>query len=703
MTRTLLVVPTGHGVGLTATCLGLLHGLQQNGVNVGFYKPLGQPRAQGPGVDHSTALVRLTSSLQPPDPIEPQEVERRLSENAIDSLMEDVVAAAEPLGQAHDVVIVEGLVPGSGLVYSGRVNLALAKALDAEVLLVGAPSHHDADHVAESMAIAAATYRAGEHDRVVGAVVNRVIGNTPEAVDVLRRALAMRGITLVGAVPFREECTWPRLRDIVAGLDVTVLNGGDTGRRVKDVIVAAQAVPGLLPLLKEGRLVIVPGDRHEVILSTCLAAMNGTRLAGLLLTVGAEPDSRVWELCRPAAATGLPILLTQEYSYETAALVHGADPEVPVDDAERAHCVMSLVSEALDRDWLGTVPTPTHVRRLSPPAFRRRLALRAQEADRRIVLPEGAEPRTLRAAVVCHERAIARCVLLAPPEEVTATAAGLGLDLPSGIEVIDPSAVADRYVEALVDARRHKGMTPDIARDQLADPIMLGTMMLHLDEVDGLVAGAVHTTAATLRPALQILGTAPDARLVSSVFFMCLPDEVVIYGDCAVNPDPNPEQLADIAVQSAASARAFGIEPRVAMISFSTGASGSGSDVEKVTEATRLVREREPSLAVDGPLQYDAAAIASVARDKAAGSPVAGRATVFVFPDLNTGNTTYKAVQRSADVVSIGPMLQGMAKPVNDLSRGAMVDDIVYTIALTAIQAADRQRRWSPVPPSGGH
>jgi phosphate acetyltransferase len=230
-------------------------------------------------------------------------------------------------------------------------------------------------------------------------------------------------------------------------------------------------------------------------------------------------------------------------------------------------------------------------------------------------------------------------------------------------------------------------MTDEVARDQLADPIMLGTVMLHLGEVDGLVAGAVHTTAATLRPALQLIGTAPHARLVSSVFFMCLPDNVVIYGDCAVNPNPDAQQLADIALQSAASARSFGIEPRVAMISFSTGTSGSGSDVEKVTEATRLVREREPSLAVDGPLQYDAAAIGSVARSKAPDSPVAGRATVFVFPDLNTGNTTYKAVQRSADVVSIGPMLQGLAKPVNDLSRGALVDDIVYTIAVTAVQA----------------
>jgi phosphate acetyltransferase len=689
VTRTLLVVPTGHGVGLTATCLGLVNALQQRGVNVGFYKPLGQPRVHGTGPDRSTALIALTSALRPPDPISSEQVEHRLSEDALDQLMEEVVTAAEPLTAAHDVLVVEGLVPGSGLVYASRANLALAKALDADVLLVGAPgSDQDAQRLAETMAIAARTYQVGEHDRVVGAVVNRF--HAPIEVEHLREALDGHGMTLVGAVPYRADLTWPRLCDIVADLDITVLSAGEPDRRVKDIIIAAQAVPGVLPLLREGRLVIVPGDRHEIILSVCLAAMNGVRLAGLLLTIGLEPDPRVWELCRGAAATGLPVLLTGTYSYETATTVHNVDPEVPDDDAERAHLVMTAVAEGLDPAWLDTVPTPTHVPRLSPPAFRRRLTTAAREADRRIVLPEGAEPRTMRAAAICAERGIARCVLLADPREVAAQAAGLGLVLPAGIQVIDPTEVDDRYVDALVEARRHRGMTEDIARDQLSDPITLGTVMLALDEVDGMVAGAVHTTAATLRPALQLIGKAPGARLVSSVFFMCLPDEVVIYGDCAVNPNPDADQLADIAVQSAASARAFGIEPRVAMISFSTGSSGSGTDVAKVTAATALVREREPSLAVDGPLQYDAAAIASVAHSKAPGSPVAGRATVFVFPDLNTGNTTYKAVQRSADVVSVGPMLQGLAKPVNDLSRGALVEDIVYTIALTAIQAGQR-------------
>ncbi|MBF2978775.1 phosphate acetyltransferase, partial [Pseudomonas aeruginosa] len=284
-------------------------------------------------------------------------------------------------------------------------------------------------------------------------------------------------------------------------------------------------------------------------------------------------------------------------------------------------------------------------------------------------------------------RGIARCVLLAKPDEVQAVAQAQGIVLPEGLEIIDPDLVRQRYVEPMVELRKGKGLNAPMAEQQLEDSVVLATMMLALDEVDGLVSGAIHTTASTIRPALQLIKTAPGYNLVSSVFFMLLPDQVLVYGDCAVNPDPSASDLAEIAVQSAASAQAFGIPARVAMISYSTGDSGSGVDVDKVREATRLAREQRPDLLIDGPLQYDAAAIASVGRQKAPNSPVAGQATVFIFPDLNTGNTTYKAVQRSADCVSVGPMLQGLRKPVNDLSRGALVEDIVYTIALTAIQA----------------
>ncbi|KLT73301.1 phosphate acetyltransferase [Neisseria arctica] len=325
--------------------------------------------------------------------------------------------------------------------------------------------------------------------------------------------------------------------------------------------------------------------------------------------------------------------------------------------------------------------------RMSPAQFRVNMMESASKANKRIVLPEGAEPRTVQAAAICHEKGIARCVLLAPRAEVEAVAKERHIKLPESLEIIDPATLVEQYVEPMCELRKSKGLTPEQAREQLQDTVVLGTMMMAQNDVDGLVSGAVHTTANTIRPALQLIKTAPGASLVSSVFFMLLPNQVLVYGDCAVNPEPTAEQLADIAIQSADSAKAFGIEPKVAMISYSTGTSGSGPAVEKVAEATKIAQSKRPDLAIDGPLQYDAATVPSVAKSKAPDSKVAGQATVLVFPDLNTGNCTYKAVQRNANVLSVGPMLQGLRKPVNDLSRGALVDDIVYTIALTAIQA----------------
>ncbi|HTP25960.1 MAG TPA: phosphate acetyltransferase, partial [Anaeromyxobacteraceae bacterium] len=376
------------------------------------------------------------------------------------------------------------------------------------------------------------------------------------------------------------------------------------------------------------------------------------------------------------------------------------NPTIPVDDLERIEASMNWVADRIESSWLDSVAGTPRAPRLSPPAFRYRLVQVARAANKRIVLPEGNEPRTVAAAAIVQARGIARCVLMGNPDEIREVAAKQGVALPRTVELLDPAEVAPQYVAPLVERRRAKGMTAELALSELSDPIMVGTMMMALGEADGLVSGAVHTTAHTIRPALQVIKTAPGCSLVSSVFFMCLPEEVLVFGDCAVNPNPSSEQLADIAIQSAASAQAFGIAPRVAMLSYSTGSSGTGEDVEKVKRATELARKARPDLLIDGPLQYDAAVMPDVARQKMPNSPVAGRATVLVFPDLNAGNVTYKAVQRSANVVSIGPMLQGLAKPVNDLSRGCFVEDIVFTIALTAIQA--EQGASQVVPATGG-
>jgi len=706
MTRTLLVVPTAAGASLARTCLGLVRALDRRGVHVAFVKPVAQPRADG-GPDRSIALAAVTTALRPPDPLSTADLEQQLGSGGLDAVLEKIVAAWQPVHDRSDVVVVEGLSPGPAKLYASGLNQALAKAVDADVLLVAGWPAADAavgevradgtaelgsagdavKYLAESFAITASGYWSGEHARVIGCVVNGVPAGDPSAAAQLGETLAQGGLRLIAAVPHRPELTWLRIRDLVRELGPRVLSEGEASRRIKDVAVFAQGVPGGLHMLTEGRLVVVPGDRHDVVMAASLAALSGTRLAALLLTAGTEPDPQVWALTRAACATGLPVLVVDDNSYETATRVHDLDPGLPIDDLERIKGVVDNIADALDTVWLESLRSSSRSRRLSPAAFRFHLVELARAAGACVVLPEGTEPRIVQAAVACAERGIARCVLLGPPDRVTGLARSLGLRLPDGVTVVDPRVAAGRYVAPLAQLRRHKGWTEEIARDHLTDPIMVGTMMLKQGEVDGLVAGAVHTTAATVRPALQILGTRPGSRLVSSVFFMCLPDEVVVYGDCAINPRPDAEELADIAIASAASARAFGIEPRVAMISFSTGTSATGSDVDKVAEATRIVREREPGLAVDGPLQYDAAAIASVAQNKRPDSAVAGRASVFIFPDLGAGNTTYKAVQRSAQVLSIGPMLQGLAKPVNDLSRGALVDDIVYTLALTAIQS----------------
>jgi phosphate acetyltransferase len=458
---------------------------------------------------------------------------------------------------------------------------------------------------------------------------------------------------------------------------------------VSRISLCARTVPNMVGALQPGTLIVTPGDREDILLATAMAANNKVPLAGLLLTSGYKPDERVFRLVLPALEN-LPVLCVHTDTYQTASHLSHMNTAVNVEDTERMNRIMGHVAANLDTEWLVGRCKIDSETRLSPAAFRYQLVQLAREAKKRVVLPEGDEPRTVQAAAICQERGIADCILLGKREQIEIVAESQGISLPPSLTILDPDEVRGRYVAPMVELRKHKNLTPPAAEALLEDNVVLATMMLALDEVDGLVSGAIHTTANTIRPALQLIKTAPGAKLVSSVFFMLLPDQVLVYGDCAVNPDPSAEELADIALQSAASAQAFGLIPKVAMISYSTGSSGEGSDVEKVRAATEIAHALNPDLLIDGPLQYDAATTVSVAKSKAPNSKVAGQANVLVFPDLNTGNTTYKAVQRSAGVVSIGPMLQGLAKPVNDLSRGALVEDIVYTIALTAIQATKK-------------
>jgi phosphate acetyltransferase len=500
-------------------------------------------------------------------------------------------------------------------------------------------------------------------------------------------------IRVLGCVPWNIELIATRAIDMAKHLKAEIINEGDLKtRRIKSITFCARSLPHMVEHFKPGSLLVTSADRPDVIVAAALAAMNGVEIGAVLLTGGYEMSDKISALCKRAFDTGLPVFSAEGNTWQTSLNLQSFSLEVPADDKQRIEFVNEHVARNIDGPWIDSLAESSHeIRRLSPPAFRFQLTELARKAGKRIVLPEGDEPRTVKAAAICAERGIANCVLLGNPDEIRRVAEQQGVVLGTGVDIIDSAKVRENYVARLVELREKKGMTEIVAREKLEDSVFLGTMMLESGEVDGLVSGAVHTTANTIVPPFQIIKTAPNTSIVSSIFFMLLPDQVLVYGDCAINPDPTAEQLAEIAIQSAESAKAFGIDPRVAMISYSTGTSGKGADVDKVREATELAQAKRPDLVIDGPLQYDAAIMENVAASKAPNSPVAGKATVFVFPDLNTGNTTYKAVQRSADLVSIGPMLQGMRKPVNDLSRGALVDDIVYTVALTAIQAAQAE------------
>lgn len=693
MKHAFFLAPAGTGVGLTTVSLGLFNALDQRGVRVAFFNPISQRSEGASGLERSTHFIRAATALEPAEPIPVTTATRMISEGHLDELMGQVIAAYHDSTPSAEVVVIEGLRSARGDPQLGILNQELVKTLNAEVILVASGVDKSTDQLDAQIEYTAKAF-GGVH-KLLGVIVNRYPphdgATSADSVERFRSEsqLLRRGkLHLIGVVPQSDALTYPRTLDLQRHLNAEVLHAGQMEqRRVKHKHVVSRTVPNMLDALVPGAILLTAADRTDVIVAAALAALSNVPLAGLILTGDIALDERITGFCRPALATGLPLLRVKTNSYDTATHLYQLSSAVPADDLERTQEAVRHVAQTLDVDWLISQSKKELEFRLSPAAFLHQLSKKARAAKKRIVLPEGCEPRTIKAAAICARRGIAGCVLLGNPEEVQAAAQSQDVELPDAVEILDPALLRPNYIKPLFEARKHKGLSMEMAASQLEDNVVLGTMMLALGEVDGLVSGAVHSTANTIRPALQLIKAKPNAQAVSSIFFMCLPEQVLVYGDCAVIPDPDAETLADIAIQSADSAAAFGIPPRVAMISYSTGESGSGAGVDKVREATRLAQSKRPELLLDGPLQYDAAFMPDVAKAKAPKSPVAGRATVFIFPDLNTGNTTYKAVQRSANVISIGPMLQGLRRPVNDLSRGALVDDIVYTIALTANQA----------------
>ncbi|MFF0760484.1 phosphate acetyltransferase [Streptomyces sp. NPDC003737] len=686
MTRSVYVTGIDRGDGRQVVELGVMELLTRQVDRVGVFRPLVHD-----GPDRLFELLRARYRLsQDPTTVygmDYHEASALQAEQGTDELVSTLVDRFHLVARDYDVVLVLGTdFADTQLPDELSLNARLANEFGASVIPVVGGRGQTTESIRAEVRNAYRAYDGLGCD-VLTMVANRVAG---EDRDEIAERLDSRLPVPCYVLPDDPALSAPTVAQITQALDARVVLGDDAGlaRDVLDFVFGGAMLPNLLSALTPGCLVVTPGDRADLVVGSLAAHSAGNPpIAGLLLTLDEVPGEGILSLA-DRLAPGTPVLSVSGNSFPTAARLFSLEGKLNAATPRKAERALGLFERYVDTaDLLQRVSAPSSDR-LTPMMFEHKLLERARADKRRVVLPEGAEERVLHAAEVLLRRGVCDLTLLGPIDGIRKKAADLGIDL-GDAQLIDPatSAMRDTFAERYARLRAHRGVTVELAYDVVADVNYFGTLMVEEGLADGMVSGAVHSTAATIRPAFEIIKTKPDAKIVSSVFFMCLADKVLVYGDCAVNPDPNAEQLADIAVQSAVTARQFGVEPRIAMLSYSTGTSGSGVDVDKVREATELVRLRGGDLMIEGPIQYDAAVEPSVAATKLPGSDVAGQASVLIFPDLNTGNNTYKAVQRSAGAIAVGPVLQGLRKPVNDLSRGALVQDIVNTVAITAIQA----------------
>ncbi|MFI7388532.1 phosphate acetyltransferase [Streptomyces sp. NPDC049813] len=686
MTRSVYVTGIERGDGRQVVELGVMELLTRQVDRVGVFRPLVH---DGPDrlFDLLRARYRLSQDPASVYGLAYDEAAAIQAEQGTDELLSRLVDRFHAVAGEYDVVLVLGTdYADTQLPDELALNARLANEFGASVIPVVGGRKQTAESV---RAEARNAYRAyeGLGCDVLAMIVNRVAA---EDRDGIQDKLAARLPVPTFVLPDEPALSAPTVSQITHALGGTVLLGDGAGlaRDALDFVFGGAMLPNFLNALTPGCMVVTPGDRADLVVGSLAAHSAGTPpIAGVLLTLNERPGEEILKLA-DRLAPGTPVVAVAGGSFPTAAELFALEGKLNAATPRKAETALGLFERYVDTaGLLRTIQAPA-TDRVTPMMFEHKLLERARADKRRVVLPEGTEERVLRAADVLLRRGVCELTLLGPVEQIRKKAADLGVDL-ADAELIDPQTheLRDRFATAYAQLRAHKGVTVELAHDVVADVNYFGTLMVQEGLADGMVSGSVHSTAATIRPAFEIIKTKPDAAIVSSVFFMCLADKVLVYGDCAVNPDPDARQLADIAMQSAVTADQFGVDPRIAMLSYSTGTSGSGADVDKVREATELVRERRGDLRIEGPIQYDAAVEPSVAATKLPGSQVAGQASVLIFPDLNTGNNTYKAVQRSAGAIAVGPVLQGLRKPVNDLSRGALVQDIVNTVAITAIQA----------------
>ena len=694
-TRSIVIASPEGESGKSTVALGVLDLLVRQGQRVGVFRPVSRATAAedtGGERDHVLELLLEHDGVD-------VGYDDAIGVTYADLHADPEAALSRIVSRYHDLAARCDSVVVLGTDYTDvagptelSFNARIAANLGAPVLLVVSGRERTPDDV-RALADVSLAELAAHHAQAIGLVVNR---SDPHSAADVRRVLAGAQPDLpVWTIPEEPFLQAPTVGQLLEAVDGTLVLGDPEllGREALDVQVGAMSFEHLLERLTDGAVVITPGDRTDLLIGLLATHLTPSfpSLAAIVLNGGFYPQGRPAELLE-AMRPKLPIITTELGTYRTANAAATTRGRVDKNAVRKVETARALFEQNVDAAALAArldLPRPQVV---TPLMFEYQLIERARADRRHIVLPEGTDDRILRAASTVLARQIADLTILGSEEPVRARATELGLDIEAArvLSPHDPEHV-EKFAAEYTRLRAHKGMTVERAREIVTDVSYFGTMMVHLGLADGMVSGAAHSTAHTIRPSFEIIKTKPGTSSVSSVFLMCLEDRVLVYGDCAVIPDPTSDELADIAVSSAATARQFGVEPRIAMLSYSTGTSGTGADVDKVRTATELVRERTPELDVEGPIQYDAAVDASVAASKLPESDVAGRATVFVFPDLNTGNNTYKAVQRSAGAVAVGPVLQGLNKPVNDLSRGALVQDIVNTVAITAIQAQSKE------------
>ncbi len=680
--------------GKSIVALGLMNMLLSKTKKVGFFKPIVNvdPAEKTDGhIDTIREHFELNIPYTDMYAFTRSQALNLLQTKSTGEMIETIIEKFKRLEDKYDFTVIEGSdFSGEGIAFEFETNATIAKNLSAPVIIVITGQNKTTAQLITTSLTVFQSFKERELE-VLSIIVNRV---SPECVHDVRDQLKAQLPTeiILAVIPDDVNLKSPTMREVMEHLQGELLFGEDQlSNRVDNFVTGAMQVPNFLNYLKENVVIVTPGDRGDIIICALQANLSTSypKVAGIVLSAGSLPEEPIMRLIKGSQSV-IPIIAVPTGTFETSARLGGIQSRITPGNDKKIRLAIDTFEKYVDVNTLNERMITFKSEGITPHMFQYKLARQAKSNIKHIVLPEGNDERILKAAHRLLNQEIVKITLLGDPNQIASSIKRLGLTLNKGkINIINPatSEYFNDYVQTLYELRKSKNVELEMARDLMTDVCYFGTMMVYKGHADGMVSGAVHTTQHTIRPALQFVKTKPGTSVVSSVFFMCLPDRVSVFGDCAVNPNPTAEQLAEIAISSAESSMMFGIEPRIAMLSYSSGTSGEGEDVDKVRKATQIVKQKRPDLKVEGPIQYDAAVDPAIGSQKLPNSEVAGKASVLIFPDLNTGNNTYKAVQRETGALAIGPMLQGLNKPVNDLSRGCTVDDIFNTVIITAIQA----------------